>query len=111
MTSGVSLTADGRRKTGLTAPGQSLRLTPHGHLVCEPADDAPAMDEAVAARLGEAFAQGSGHGLFRLGAGEVGQSLPPVFVWWRGFATRYVATLCLHGAGTTAAGPRPRAAS
>ena len=31
----------------------------------------------------------------------MGQSLPPVFVWWRGFAARYVAALCLHGAGTT----------
>ena len=23
--------------------------------------------------------------------------MPPVFVWWRGFASRYVAALCLHG--------------
>ena len=77
-----------------------LRLTPQGHLLCEAADDAPDMDEAAAARLGEAFARGSGQGLLRLGAGEVGQALPPVFVWWRGFATRYVAALCQHGAGT-----------
>ena len=47
-------------------------------------------------RLTEAFAQGTGHGLLRLGAGEVGQALPPVFVWWRDFAARYVAALCLH---------------
>ena len=59
------------------------------------------MDEAVAARLGEAFALGSGHGLLRLGAGEVGQALPPVFVWWRGFAARYVTALCVQGVGTT----------
>jgi superfamily II DNA or RNA helicase len=77
-----------------------LRLTPQGHLVCEAADGAPDMDEAAAARLGEAFARGSGQGLLRLGAGEVGQVLPPVFVWWRGFAMRYVAALCRHGAGT-----------
>jgi hypothetical protein len=70
-----------------------LRLTPQGHLVCEAADGAPDMDEAAAARLGEAFARGSGQGLLRLGAGEVGQALPPIFVWWRGVAARYVAAL------------------
>ena len=88
-----------------------LRVTPHGHLVCAPADEAPSVDEAIAARLTEAFTRGSGQGLLRLGAAEVGQALPPVFVWWRGFATRYVTALCLHGAGTTApeaiAGPAP----
>lgn len=71
-----------------------LRLTPHGRLTLEPDDDAPAMDDKVAARLGEAFAKGSGEGLLRLGAGEVGQGLPPVFVWWRDFAARYVVDLC-----------------
>lgn len=74
-----------------------LRLTPQGHLVAEPTDAASDMDAAAAARLAAAFAGGSGPGLLRLGAGEVGQALPPVFVWWRGFAGRYVAALCLHG--------------
>ncbi len=78
----------------------ALRLTPHGHLVCETTDDAPGLDEAVAARLAAAFARGGGPGLLQLGAGEVGQALPPVFVWWRGFAARYVAGLCLHEPGT-----------
>jgi superfamily II DNA or RNA helicase len=82
-----------------------LRLTPQGHLVCEVVHDAPAMDEAAAARLVEAFARGSGEGLLRLGAGEVGQALPPVFGWWRGFAARYVTALCLHGGGAAAAMP------
>jgi superfamily II DNA or RNA helicase len=72
-----------------------LRLTPHGHLVAEPASDAPSIDDRTAARLLEAFAQSSGHGLMRL-AGEIGQTLPPAFVWWRGFAARYVASLCLQ---------------
>ena len=35
----------------------------------------------------------------RLGAGEVGQALPPAFVWWRDFAARYVGALCLHASG------------
>jgi superfamily II DNA or RNA helicase len=75
-----------------------LRLTPSGRLLCEPVDEAPGLDDAVAARLGEAFARGSGDGLLRLGAGEVGQALPPVFVWWRDFGSRYVAALCIHAA-------------
>src|SRR4051812_13604652 len=76
-----------------------LRLTPRGHLLCAPSADALALDEALATRLGEAFAHGSGEGLLRLGAGEVGQALPPVFVWWRDFAARYVSALCVQAAG------------
>jgi hypothetical protein len=74
----------------------SLRLTPQGHLLAEHADDAPAMDAATATRLRTKFAAGSGHGLLRLGAAELGHVLPPVFVWWRDFAARYVAALCLQ---------------
>jgi superfamily II DNA or RNA helicase len=80
-------------------PRFGLRLTPQGHLVAEDQDDAPEIDTRVRARLADAFAQGSGHGLLRLGAGEAGQVLPPVFMWWRGFATRYVGALCLNAAG------------
>jgi hypothetical protein len=71
-----------------------LRLTPQGHLVCEPVADGPDLDAALAARLEAAFARGSGPGLVQLGAGEVGRALPPVFVWWRDFAARYVTALC-----------------
>ncbi len=74
----------------------SLRLTPHGRLIAEAAENTPEIDDSAAARLESAFAQGSGPGLLRLGAGEVGQALPPAFVWWRAFAARYVAALCLH---------------
>lgn len=74
----------------------SLRLTPHGRLIAEAAENTPEIDDSAAARLEFAFAQGSGPGLLRLGAGEVGQALPPAFVWWRAFAARYVAALCLH---------------
>lgn len=98
-----------RQQADTTVGRLRLRLTPHGHLLCEQADDAPDMDEVMAARLSEAFVQGGGLGLLRLGAGEVGQTLPPVFVWWRGFATRYVAALCLNGAGTMGDGAAPAA--
>ncbi len=75
-----------------------LRLTPHGHLVCDADGDAADLEAALAARLVAAFAQGSGHGLWHMGAVEVGQALPPLFAWWRGFAGRYVAALCGDGA-------------
>jgi non-specific serine/threonine protein kinase len=80
-------------------PRFGLRLTPNGRLVAEQQDDAPEIDTAVLSRLTEAFARGSGDGLVRLGAGEVGQPLPPVFVWWRAFATRYVGAVCLNASG------------
>ena len=62
----------------------SLRLTPNGHLLFE----------AGEGRLAAAFGQGSGYGLLHLGAAEMGRSLPPVLVWWRDFAARYVVALC-----------------
>jgi len=82
--------------------GFGLRLTPHGRLVVESQDDAPGADHATSIRLTEAFARGTGHGLVRLGAAEVGQTLPPEFVWWRDFAARYIGSLCLHATGTKA---------
>src|SRR6185312_9052351 len=82
-----------------------LRLTPHGHLVAETAEVAPAMDEQAAARLTQAFARGSGYGLLRLGAAELGEALPPAFAWWREFAARYIAGVCLQSANEGASSP------
>jgi len=73
-----------------------LRLTPHGRLVTEVTDEATEFDQRIATRLSRVFAQGSGHGLLQLGAGEVDQPLPPAFAWWRAFAARYITALCLH---------------
>ncbi|MHB2015912.1 MAG: DEAD/DEAH box helicase [Candidatus Xenobia bacterium] len=73
-----------------------LRLTRQGRLLLDEADDAPVLDARVADRLVEAFGRGSGCGLLQLGAAEVGRSLPPVFVWWRDFAARYVGALCVQ---------------
>lgn len=75
-----------------------LRLTPAGHLLLEPAEGH--LIHAVATRIVEAFAHGSGHGLLRLGAGEVATALPPALGWWRSFAQRYVTGLRLQSAGT-----------
>ncbi|MDB5393237.1 MAG: putative helicase [Rhodospirillales bacterium] len=94
----------GYDKLAASAPATSrlgLRLTPLGRLLLDAAQDAPILDDKVAERLAKAFAQGSGYGLMRLGAVEVGQSLPPVFVWWRDFAASYVGALCVHSSGAT----------
>src|SRR3989442_3400399 len=83
-----------------------LRLTPHGRLSVEDQDDGPDIDAAASIRLIDAFARGTGYGLVWLGAAEVGQALPPLFVWWRDFAALYVGSLCLHASGMDAEGPR-----
>ena len=79
-----------------------LRLTPHGRLLAEATEEAPILDDGIARRLAAAFAQGSGHGLMQLGAGEVGRALPPAFVWWRDFAASYVAAICVQASGGAA---------
>ncbi len=93
----------GRSVRSIPQPSMSrlgLRLTPHGYLLLEQADDAADLEAGSAARLVDAFARGSGPGLVQLGAGEVGQALPPVLAWWRGFAARYATSLCLHAPGS-----------
>lgn len=85
----------------------SLRLTPHGRLLLETNGDAPILDERIAARLTEAFAHGTGHGLVYLGAGSIGVALPPAFVWWRDFAARFIRVLCLRSSGAAADLTRP----
>src|SRR5258707_9712785 len=79
-----------------------LRLTPHGRLSVEDQDDGADIDAAASIRLIDAFARGTGYGLVWLGAAEVGQALPPLFVWWRNFAALYVGSLCLHASGLEA---------
>ena len=77
-----------------------LRLTRRGHIQLDASEDSPSLDDKTAARLTEAFAKGSGHGLLQLGAGEIGRAMPPVFIWWRDFAARYVGALCLVSPGS-----------
>ena len=52
------------------------------------------MEPALARRLVDAFARGSGHGLLQLGTSEIGVALPPVLSYWREFGIRYVTDLC-----------------
>src|SRR5580658_3363032 len=83
-------------------PRLGLRLTPHGRLGVEEQDDAPDIDAAASIRLIDAFTRGTGYGLAWLGAAEVGQALPPLFVWWRDFAAMYIGSLCRHASGMEA---------
>jgi non-specific serine/threonine protein kinase len=86
-------------------PRLGLRLTPQRHILLEAAEDAPILDDMIAERLADAFARGTGHGLLRLGACEVGQVLSPAFAWWRDFAARYVGALCLLAPGAASETP------
>ncbi len=71
----------------------ALRLTPKGHLQCEPEPDAAPLADALAGRLITAFSHGTGEGLLHLGAVEVATALPPPWSFWRDFAARYVTAL------------------
>jgi superfamily II DNA or RNA helicase len=70
------------------------QLTPGGHLLAVPEDDAPLLAEEIRPRLSSSFALGAGHGLLHLGTAEIGRILPPAWAWWRDFAARYVTALC-----------------
>ena len=75
----------------------SLALTPRGHLLFTPTNDAQQPAAAGLSRTLEgAFARGSGHGLVELGASEVGTALPADVSYWRDFAARLITALCTH---------------
>jgi len=75
-------------------------LTPHGLLTLRQTGKALASESEQGLRLEKAFIRGSGHGLVRLGADEVGTALPPVLSYWRELGVRYVTALCaLPGVG------------
>ncbi len=82
----------------MTTAASELRLTlllsPHGRLMVVAQDDAPVLEAGVGERIRSAFDRGSGHGLLHLGAVEVGQSLPPVFAYFRELGGRFVTALC-----------------
>jgi non-specific serine/threonine protein kinase len=74
----------------------SLALTPRGHLLFRAAADTLELPGVLARRLESAFGRGSGHGLFELGAAEVGTALPPELSYWRDFAAQWVTAICTH---------------
>src|SRR5258708_12934832 len=80
-------------------------LTPQGHLMLAPTDEARILPDNLRDRLESAFERGAGHGLLELGIREVGTALPADFAYWRDFAGRYVTTLCTSAQPTGASGP------
>ena len=74
----------------------SLSLTPRGHLLFNVEDAAFSLSAPLVRRLETAFGQGSGHGLFELGSGEVATALPADLSYWRDFGARLVSTICTH---------------
>jgi non-specific serine/threonine protein kinase len=74
----------------------SLALTPRGHLLFDHEGGNAELTHGLASRLERAFERGSGHGLFELGAAEVGTLLPADLAYWRDFAARFVTALCAH---------------
>ena len=76
------------------SPSLAPQLTPRGHLLAVPQDDAPPLAPEVSQALSPAFALGSGHGLLQLGSTQIGRLLPPAWAWWRDVAARYVTALC-----------------
>src|SRR4051794_17589410 len=97
--------SDQLKDRSVIMPRLGLRLTPQRHILLEAAEDAPILDDMIAERLADAFARGTGQGLLRLGACEVGQALSPAFAWWRDFAARYVGALCLLAPGAASEAP------
>ena len=81
-------------------------LTPHGALRVEREASEFPLEEAVADRLGDAFARGGGHGLLQLGLAEAGSRLPPELAFWRGFAMAFIAAVCANGEAATLEAPR-----
>lgn len=84
----------GKFLTALDTQHLALKLTPRGRLLLTSSPDEPALDLDVAQRLTQQFERGTGFGLFYLGAREITRPLPPIFVYWRDFAARYVTALC-----------------
>src|ERR1035437_3110068 len=66
-----------------------ISLTPSGHLVAT----FDASTEPLPG-LADAFRQGVGPALLKLGAKHVGETLPAVLGWWRDFVALYLNALC-----------------
>src|SRR5687767_8497617 len=77
-----------------TKSGLAPVLSPLGHLTLVPDADAPPLPQEVSRRLHEAFARGAGHGLWALGAGEVGTELPALLGYWRSLGALFVTAVC-----------------
>ncbi|HEX3718270.1 MAG TPA: DEAD/DEAH box helicase [Verrucomicrobiae bacterium] len=73
----------------------ALALSPGGHLLVEPDDQAePKLNPSAATRLTEAFTASGARGLEILASEFLHEPLPPTYGFWRGLARRYFTALC-----------------
>jgi len=72
-------------------------ITPSGHLLLLADASAPALPTTQAKGIVDAFERGVGHGLLYLGTTLTTSALPPVWAWWRDFATRFLTALRTSG--------------
>ena len=89
-----------------------LTLSPSGQVVFLPdGGDGPALPDAVAVRIGDAFHEGAAAGLLHLAATELTTPLPPDFAFWRDFSRRCLTKLCriaaVESEGPDIAAPPP----
>jgi non-specific serine/threonine protein kinase len=89
----------------MTIANRIPMLTPQGHLVLAPTDEARILPDNLRDRLEAAVERGAGHWLLELGIREVGTPLPADFAYWRDFAGRYITTLCTSAQPAGVAGP------
>lgn len=76
-------------------PVVTLAIAPSGQVVFLPdGGDGPALPDEVAARIGEAFHEGTAAGLLHLATAELATPLPPAFAFWRDFSRRCLTRLC-----------------
>ena len=83
----------------------TLVSSPQGQLrTSDDAEGAP-LDEAVAARIIEAFARGTGEGILQLATTELSSTLPPALSWARDLGCLLVGRAC--ASSDVLAGPSP----
>ncbi len=74
----------------------SCGLTPTGRIDVHPGLllEGPDLSTAVQRRILDAFDAGRGHGVLRLGAGELSTDLDPTLSYWRDIGKAFVAKVC-----------------
>ncbi|NLI79599.1 MAG: DEAD/DEAH box helicase [Candidatus Riflebacteria bacterium] len=90
-----ALGGDGLVRTQVSdLPPNSLGFSPEGRLyLCSDPAEGLTPDPPTAVRLQESFGQGTGHGLFLLGAREARTLLPPTLRFWREFSGLFIRLL------------------
>jgi hypothetical protein len=78
----------------------SLSISPVGRLhVVDLQEGVSTVSEAAATALQQAFAQSNDAGLLLLASHELGEELPPTFVFWRNLARQLFQAVCHLGEG------------